>query len=490
MSQDLIYQAALHHMWQTKKISAAVLPRQSGKDVSLSMELVLGRLASPKSTGVYIAPDQPSARNILWDKSYYDQTIQANVLMLKDNVPKNQVDWKETTMEGRFTNQSILKLLGFFQSGKGKNGVGTGFNDYGFTELSLFTKEDPIPYIRPIITSEQGSKRLMAVATPRGKRQNPLWQLMEENKGHKDFGLIIWTIDDLNEMMRKEGLPPVRSQEQLELDRESYLRRFGNSRMFEQEYYVSFEETDAAAVYGEALRRIKAEKRDAAFNWSRSHPIYVSFDIGSSGKHSDATAWIAWQWINEKLFLIDCGQGHGLALPEYVDVLATKPWFSQLAQIVLPWDGDHHEKAVNTTPADMMRQRFPNVAVLAKGTNIYTVKGIPNTDSADIITMVQQVRLTLYNTYINGLQDNESQSTTRPNCDMVINCMENYKYSYSETTQEYSPYPVHNKYSHLMDALRYTVQATKELGFFGGNLYDSTASARSDSYREDWEGVW
>src|SRR5690606_15975618 len=124
-----------------------------------------------------------SVRNILWDKSYYDKESGLHVKMLQDNVPDSLVSWKDTRMEGRFTNKSILKLEGYFQSGKDANGVGTSFDDYAFTELSLFQREDPIPRLMPIIDSENGHKRLMAVATPRGKRNHPLWKLMGDIEG-------------------------------------------------------------------------------------------------------------------------------------------------------------------------------------------------------------------------------------------------------------------------------------------------------------------
>ena len=91
--------------------------------------------------------------------------------------------------------------------------------------------------------------------------------------------------------------------------------------MFEQEYYVSFEEMDAAAVYGEAYMRMVREQRVHRFNLFEGHPVYVAFDIGSSGKHSDATAWLVFQYINGRMFVYDCGEGHGKALPEYIDVL-------------------------------------------------------------------------------------------------------------------------------------------------------------------------
>lgn len=480
-------------MWRTKRVGVAVLPRQSGKDVSMSMEQIDYMLKTPKTTGVYVAPDTPSVREILWDKTYYDIESSQYLQLLQDNVPTTLVDWKNTVLEGRFQNKSVMKLKGYYQSGRDANGVGTSYQQYAFTELSLFTREDPIPRIRPILSVETEKKRLMAVSTPRGKRNNPLWLLMKEIDGMKDSQVIIRTIDDLNEMMRNAGLPPVRSQESLEQDKESYLRRFGNSRMFEQEFYCSFDEMDAAAVYGEALTKLRSEHRDERFNLDPNHPVYVAFDIGSSGRHSDATAWIAFQWFNNKLFLYDCGEGHGMALPEYVDVLQQKPWFNKLAYIILPWDGAHHETAVNTTPADMMRQRFPNVAVLAKGTNIWTVKGMPTGNNSDIITMVQQVRMALYNTYINGRTDEQKKELAwagAPNADRVLECMENYKYAYNNSLQQWSEHPVHDKYSHMMDALRYVIQATKELDFFGGSLFDTTRKSSTDSYVDDWKGYW
>jgi hypothetical protein len=477
------YQAELHQMWRDNRIGCAVLPRQSGKDVAMSMEMIERRLKVPKTTGTYISLDNPMIRDILWDKTYLDPVTGEYIRMLQDNVPEGHVQWLNTLMVGSFTNHSRLKLQGYFQNGRDKNGVGTSFQDYAFTELALFTREDPLPRLMPIITSgsEGEQKRLMVASTPRGRRNNPLWQLMESFKGDKDFKCIIWTIDDLNDMMKREGLPPVRSQEQLEKDRDSYMKRFGNDRMFEQEYYVSFDEMDAAAVYGEAYMKLLADERTYDFNLNPGYPVYVAFDIGASGLHSDATAWIAFQYINGRLWLYDCGEGHGKALPEYVDVLREKHWFSQIAQIILPWDGDHHEKAVNTTPADMMRKKFPNVAVLAKSNKVYRIPGSRQGDF-DLITDIQQVRLELYNTVIH-----------KTNCDWLLECLENYKYEFNNKMQEWSGKPLHDKYSHMADTLRYAVQSTKELDYFQGDFFDTSpagGASKSQDYVEDWSAVW
>ena len=472
------YQQELHKMWRTHRYGIAVLPRQTGKDVAASMEQCDARLKTPKTTGVYISLSNPMIRDILWDKTYIDPETGNYIRGLQDNVPPEAVDWKATVMEGRFTNLSRLKLQGYFQSGQDKSGVGTSFQDYTITELALFGREDPIPRLMPILENRAENKRLMVVSTPRGKRKNPLWQLMESMKDNPESQVIVRDIDDINAMMKREGLPPVLTEEELERIRETYLRRFGNDRMFEQEYYCSFEEMDAAAVYGEAYMTLVKDDRIHEFNLNPAHPVYVVFDIGSSGMQSDATSWIAFQWYNGRLFLYDCGEGHGKALPDYVDDLQAKHYFNKIAMIILPWDGEHHEKAVNTTPADMMRQRFGNVAVLAKSNKVWKIPGSRSGDYT-IITDIQQTRMALYNTVIHS-----------ENCQWLAECLENYKYSFNNRLQMWSEQPVHDKYSHMMDALRYAVQATKELDFFRGEFFDAGGGQKSMDYEEDWSSVW
>lgn len=465
-------------MWRTKRYGVAVLPRQSGKDVAASMEQCDARLRTPKTTGVYISLSNPMVRDILWDKTYIDPVSGQYIRALQDNVPEALAVWKDTWMEGRFSNLSRLKLQGYFQSGQDKSGVGTSYQDYTITELALFTREDPIPRLIPIFENRAEEKRLMAVSTPRGKRRNPLWLLMESLQGNPEAQVIVRTIDDLNAMMRREGLPPVLTEAELERIEESYLRRFGNRRMFEQEYHVSFEEMDAAAVYGEAYMRMVADGRVEAFNLNPGHPVYVMFDIGSAGTQSDATAWIAFQWINGRAFIYDCGEGHGRALPEYIDILQSKHYFNRIGCIILPWDGEHHERQVTTTPADMMRDRFHSVAVLAKSGKVWK---IPNSRAgdADLITDIQQTRLTLYNTVVHA-----------ENCQWLLECMENYKYEFSKKLQQWTEKPLHDRYSHMMDALRYMAQAVKELDFFNGTFFDMPGKAGSMSYEENWSGVW
>jgi hypothetical protein len=225
---------------------------------------------------------------------------------------------------------------------------------------------------------------------------------------------------------------------------------------------------------------MERDKRIHDFNLNPGHPVYVQFDIGASGMHSDATAWIVFQWINGRMFVYDCGEGHGKAVPEYIDVLREKHYFNQIAWVILPWDAEHHEKAVNTTPADMVRQKFPNTAVLAKSNKVYKLPGGRQGDF-DIITDIQQARLNMYNLIVH-----------KTNCQWMLECFENYKYEFNNKLQQWTDKPLHDKFSHMMDAYRYAVQATKELEFFGGQFFDAPLVGQSAStdYVQDWTGVW
>jgi hypothetical protein len=106
---------------------------------------------------------------------------------------------------------------------------------------------------------------------------------------------------------------------------------------------------------------------------------------------------------------------------------------------------------------------------------------VPNARAGDtnIITDIQQTRMALYNTIVHS-----------GNCQWLLECMENYKYEYSQKLQQWTEKPLHDRYSHMMDALRYVVQATKELDFFGSTMYDTPGSGGSVDYIQDYTGVW
>ena len=109
------YQAEAHAMWQAKRVGVVVYPRQTGKDVAMSIEECQSALKTPKTTGVYVSLNNPMIRDILWDKTYLDPKTGQYVRMLQDNVPAELCSWQATSMTGSFSNKSRLKLQGYFQ---------------------------------------------------------------------------------------------------------------------------------------------------------------------------------------------------------------------------------------------------------------------------------------------------------------------------------------------------------------------------------------
>ena len=87
--------------------------------------------------------------------------------------------------------------------------------------------------------------------------------------------------------------------------------------------------------------------------------------------------------------------------------------------------------------------------------------------------------MTLYNTLIH-----------KSNCQWLLECLEQFKFEFNTKLQMWSDKPLHDKHSHMMDALRYVVQSTKELEFFSGQFFDTGQASTVGSYTEDWSGVW
>ena len=73
---------------------------------------------------------------------------------------------------------------------------------------------------------------------------------------------------------------------------------------------------------------------------------------------------------------------------------------------------------------------------------------------------------------------------------MAAGVPEQFKFEFNTKLQMWSDKPLHDKHSHMMDALRYVVQSTKELEFFSGQFFDTGQASTVGSYTEDWSGVW
>ena len=168
--------------------------------------------------------------------------------------------------------------------------------------------------------------------------------------------------------------------------------------------------------------------------------MYIAFDIASKGKESDSTAAIVFQYINNRMMVYDVFETRGVSLLEAVTSLSARDYFQFIRVGFLPWDSER--SASSMTPREEVEGMFPNIKWHAL-------------DKERVDRGIQLVREQIPNMVINSNK-----------CDWLMECFNNYEYARIERLDDWSAKPVHNKYSHMMDALRYAVMGINEMRYF------------------------
>ena len=148
---------------------------------------------------------------------------------------------------------------------------------------------------------------------------------------------------------------------------------------------------------------------------------------------SDATSCVVFQYINGRMIIYDWYEERGKALVECVQELAARPYFHLIRFAALPWDSER--SASSETPIEECRKMFPNI-------NWHAL------DQERVDRGIALVRNLMPNMIINS-----------DLCDWVLECFESYEYKYLSAVDDWSPKPLHNRYSHLMDAVRYAAMS-------------------------------
>ena len=192
-------------------------------------------------------------------------------------------------------------------------------------------------------------------------------------------------------------------------------------------------------------------------------------DIASKGAVTDATAGIVYQYINNMMFIYDIYEARGKALVECLAELSQKPYWQHIRFGALPWDSER--SASSETPIEEAKKMFPNI-------NWHSL------DKERVDRGIQEVRRQLPNMCINS-----------DNCKYLLECFDNYEYKRLEKQEDWSPKPMHSKYSHLMDAVRYGVMALREIEYFGLNADGTWRFTQGEyettrAHRPEPQGLW
>ena len=445
--------------------------RQLGKDTDdIEHAMYIGH----KNPGLQIA--YVGLDNIWVRDNIFKKYINGRVFW--DDYPDDLINPKDTAKEVFMTSNvpgkadTRIKFIGFLNENAS---IGSSYDRFYISEGSLY-KRNAFQYITPIWERKikmKGELQVSFNGTPRGLK-NVYYDLLQRYTGEDDPDAFPgWhekehcyvskvTIADATDAKGNK----LYTQDEIEELRDNYIRAYGNDNLFRQENFCDFTVVNAGLVYL-AIEQLVREKRFCPYNLNTTKPVYIAFDIASKGKESDSTAAIVFQYINNRMIIYDCFEARGISLVQAMAEIAKKPYFHLIRMGILPWDSER--SASSMTPKEEVEQIYPNI-------NWHSL------DKERVDRGIQLVREQIPNMIINS-----------DNCDRLLECFNNYEYKRLEKSDDWAPKPMHNKYSHMMDALRYAAMGIKEIEYFNLNSdgsmqvdWNLSYDGFEDSKQNDW----
>ncbi len=387
---------------ETKKhhnfVANGYIVHNSGKDICCFNLLIRAAL---RKVGVYfyLLPTFSQARRVIFD------SITNSGDRFIDYIPKELIaNINSQEMKIKLTNNSIIQLLG--SDTYDTSLVGTNPNGIIFSEYSL---QDPraFQFARPILTANDGF--CVIISTPRGK--NSLWELFQIAKHNPQawFSEKL-TVEDTGHIslhdIEKERAEGVMSED-----------------LIQQEYYTSFEMGVEGAYYAKYIDRLHVKGQIGDVPWEAAFKVHVAIDIGVR----DSTCLIFFQTIGAVVRIIDEYTNSKVGLEHYVSVIRQKPYV--YGHFIAPHDVKVQEWGSGLTRIEKARQLGINFTIAH---NVSIEDGI------------ECVRSTLGKVWIDS-----------SNCKQLIKSLENYRQEFDIKKQVYKPFPLHDKWSHFADAMRY-----------------------------------
>jgi len=422
--------------------------RRLGKDTTCIQIANKFAWDNPGTQQAYIGLDNVWINNNIFKKYIDGRTFW-------QDYPEQFLNVKDTNKEVYFTNnpegtaQARVKFIGFLND---EALIGSSYDRFYISEASLY-RMNAFEYVQPIWDNaiRQGNEMLVMVnGTPRGVHNN-LFKMLCDLTGekepeafpgrHGDVYVDVKTIYDCLVPNKETGeLVPLAQEKFIKEEQDRHMRAYGNLNLWNQENMVAFNEVNAGLVYL-GIRQLREEKRYCRFNIDTKYPVYLAMDIASKGAITDATAGILFQYIHNMMFIYDIYEARGKSLIECLAELSQRPYWQHVKFGALPWDSER--SASSETPIEEAKKMFPNI-------NWHSL------DKERVDRGIQEVRRQLPNMCINS-----------DNCEYLMECFDNYEYKRLEKQDDWAPKPMHSKYSHLMDAVRYGVMALREIEYLG-----------------------
>jgi phage terminase large subunit len=382
-----------------KKKALLILPRRSGKDIAL-WNLAIRHAIRKTSIIWYIFPTYSQARKALYDSMTNDG------FRFLDYIPKELIARQnEQQMKITFTNGSIIQLIGSqeYDALMGSNPSLCIFSEYALQDPRAYQ------YIRPMLTANNGIACFCS--TVRGK--NHLWDLYNIALNNPaTWYCCKLSVEDTKHIAIE--------------DIEAEIAAGEMSRdMARQEYWNDFNLGVEGSYYARYLDQMELEGRLGNVPYEPGFRVNTAWDLGMR----DSTSIIFFQVIGTTVHIIDTYQNTDHGLEHYIAVVNSKPWASFYGRHFAPHDAAVRELGTGLSRLEKARQ----LGIIFELT--------PN---IGIIDGIEAVRTTLPRCYID-----------QTNCKPLIATLANYRKVLNPTTGIYDSHPLHDKFSHMADALRY-----------------------------------
>ncbi len=420
--------------------------RQLGKDTDDIQNCLNAAWLNPGTQSAYIGLDNVWITNNIFKKYIEGRTHW-------EDYPPNLIEVKDTQKEVYMANQpegmapARIKFIGFLND---QAIIGSSYDRFYISEASLYPR-NAFQYIEPIWDRKLQMGLPLSVnfnGTPRGMK-NVFYELLRVYTGcddpddfpgeHGNCYVDKVTIADAMIPDGEGGYKHMYTEDEIEALRARYIRAYGNDALFRQEHFCDFTVVNAGLVY-RAIEQLVNEKRYCPLNIDSSKPVYVAFDIASKGKESDSTAAIIFQYYNGRMLIYDIFEARGISLVEAIAEISKRDYFHLIRWGILPWDSER--SASSKTPMEEAQAMFPKI-------NWHSL------EKERVDRGIQLVREQLPNMVINSNR-----------CEWLLECFNNYEYRRLEKADDWSAKPMHGKWSHMMDALRYAAMGISEMAYF------------------------
>lgn len=394
------YQEPVFEALEKKKYKRLVViwPRRSGKEI-VGFNIMIRAALRRVGTYFFVYPNFSSGRRILWD------AITNTGERILDYLPAELVESKnEQMMRIKLKNGSVIQIIGsdnYDNTLIGTNPVGIIFSEYSLQDERAYA------YSKPILAANDGWA--LFLSTPRGKNHlYTLWDIASKNQD-------IWYANMLTVKDTKHI-----SEEEIQRDIE---RGEISWDLAQQEYYCSFDMGISGAVYGTALDRMKLNNQIGNVPWQSNYQVHTAWDIGN-----DMTSIVFFQSVGQCFNIIDYYEKSGEQLEYYVNYINSKPYtygkhFFPHDMRITEWAGKKY------TRVEKARQLGIKALIV---------------DSVGLEDGIEYVKSSMAKMWIDQTK-----------CASLITALENYRYEYDRKNASYKNTPLHDKYSHGCDALRY-----------------------------------